>query len=118
MTSNGVCTSPGNGVPTIRATCYGPPRFSFGAPMPTEENSDVALLSAYYVNVTGDTSLLTANNNFTLNLLDASMKHNQQVGDPQTGIAYNLQDTNTTFDDQNDCLHNNLLTRVISTIKG
>ena len=108
VTSNGVCTSPGNGVPTIRATCYGPPRFSFGAPMPTEENSDVALLSAYYVKVTGDTSLLTANNNFTLNLLDASMRHNQQVGDAQTGIAYNLQDTNTTFDDQNDCLHNNI----------
>ena len=107
VNNNGTCTSVGSGVPTIRATCYGPPRFSFGAPMPTEENSDVALLSAYYVKVTGDTSLLTANNNLILNLLDASMKHNQQVGDPQTGIAYNFQDTNTTFDDQNDCLHNN-----------
>ncbi len=107
VTSNGVCTSPGNGVPTIRATCYAPPRFSFGAPMPTEENSNVALLSAYYVSITGDTSLLTANNNLIMNLIDASMRHNQQVGDPQTGIAYNFQDTNTTFDDQNDCLHNN-----------
>ncbi|HYX49502.1 MAG TPA: hypothetical protein VE843_07155, partial [Ktedonobacteraceae bacterium] len=87
--------------------CYAPPRFSFGTPMPTEENSDVALLSAYYVDVTGDTSILTASNNFTINLIDASMKHNQRVGDPQTGIAYNSQDTNTTFDDQNDCLHNN-----------
>ena len=107
VTSNGVCTSPGNGVPTIRATCYAPPRFSFGAPMPTEENSNVALLTAYYVSITGDTSLLTADNNRNLNLIDAGMRHNQQVGDPQTGIAYNFQDTNTTFDDQNDCLHNN-----------
>ena len=107
VTSNGVCTSPGNGVPTIRATCYGPPRFSFGAPMPTEENSNVALLSAYYVSITGDTSLLTADNNRNMNLIDASMRHNQRVGDPQTGIAYSFQDTNTTFDDQNDCLHNN-----------
>jgi Glycosyl hydrolase family 52 len=106
VTSNGICTSPGNGIPTIRATCYGPPRFSFGAPMPTEENSNVALLTAYYVSVTGDTSLLTANNNSNLNLIDAGMRHNQRVGDPQTGIAYNFQDTNTTFDDQNDCLHN------------
>ena len=107
VTSNGVCTNPGNGVPTIRATCYGPPRFSFGAPMPTEENSDVALLSAYYVNITHDTSLLTADNSQNLNLINASMKHNKRVGDPKTGIAYNFQDTNTTFDDQNDCLHNN-----------
>jgi len=75
--------------------------------MPTEENSNVALLSAYYVNITNDTSLLTADNNQNLNLIDASMRHNQRVGDPQTGIAYNFQDTNTTFDDQNDCLHNN-----------
>jgi len=108
VTSNGVCTSPGNGVPTIRATCYAPPRFSFGAPMPTEENSNVALLSAYYVSITGDTSLLTADNNLNMNLIDASMGHNQQVGDPQSGIAYNFQDTNTTFDDQNDCLRNNI----------
>jgi glycosyl hydrolase family 52 len=107
VTGNGVCTSLGNGVPTIRATCYEPPRFSFGAPMPTEENSNVALLSAYYVSVTGDTSFLTANNNQSMNVIDASMRHNQRVGDPQTGIAYQYQDTNTTFDDQNDCLHNN-----------
>jgi hypothetical protein len=107
ITSSGVCTNPGHGVPTIRATCYAPPRISFGVPMPTEENSNVALLSAYYVSITGDTSLLIANNNLNLNLIDASMRHNQHVGDPQTGIAYNFQDTNTTFDDQNDCLRNN-----------
>jgi hypothetical protein len=106
VTANGVCTSPGNGVPTIRATCYGPPRFSFGSPMPTEENSNVALLTAYYVIITGDTSLLTADNNRNLNLIDAAMRHNQKAGDPQTGIAYNFQDTNTTFDDLQDCLHN------------
>jgi hypothetical protein len=75
--------------------------------MPTEENSDVALLTAYYVSITGDTSLLTAGNNRNLNLIDAGMRHNQKAGDPQTGIAYNSQDTNTTFDDQKDCLHNN-----------
>jgi hypothetical protein len=34
------------------------------------------------------------------------MLHNQAVGDPATGIAYNDQDTTTTYDDQQDCLHN------------
>ncbi len=104
VTSSGVCTSPGAGIPTIRATCYALPRFSFGSPMPTEENSNVALLAAYYVSLTGDTSLLTDNNNIAL--IDSGMAHNQKVGDPATGIAYNFQDTNTTYDDQNDCLHN------------
>jgi len=107
VNNSGVCTRPGHGIPTIRATCYGPPRFTFGSPMPTEENSNVALLTAYYVRITGDTSLLTTDNNRNMNLIDASMKHNQRVGDPNTGIAYHFQDTNTTFDDQNDCLHNN-----------
>ena len=106
VNSDGICTDPGRGIPTIRATCYAPPRFSFGSPMPTEEDSNVALLTAYYVSITGDTSLLTDNNNANLNLIDASMQHNQRVGDPATGIAYNSQDTNTTFDDQKDCLHN------------
>ncbi len=107
VSSNGTCTNPGNGIPTIRATCYGPPRFSFGAPMPTEENTNVALLTAYYVSATGDTSLLTGSFNVNMQVLDTSMMHNQRVGDPRTGIAYNAHDTNTTFDDQNDCLHNN-----------
>ena len=105
-TSSGLCTHPGKGIPTIRATCYAPPLFSIGVPMPTEEDSNVALLTAYYVYITGDTSLLTDNNNANLSLIDASMLHNQAVGDPATGIAYNFQDTNTTYDDQKDCLHN------------
>jgi hypothetical protein len=104
----GFCTSPGRGIPTIRATCYGPPRFSFGAPMPTEEDSNVALLTAYYISLTGDTSLLSADDFRNMRLIDAGMRHNQNVGDPITGIAYHFQDTNTTFDDQNDCLHNDL----------
>jgi hypothetical protein len=104
--SQGLCTHPGKGIPTIRATCYAPPLFSIGTPMPTEEDSNVALLSAYYVYITGDTSLLTDNNNANLSLIDAGMLHNQAVADPATGIAYNAQDTNTTYDDQKDCLHN------------
>ena len=104
----GFCTIPGRGIPTIRATCYGPPRFPIGSPMPTEEDSNVALLTAYYISITGDTSLLTADNNRNMNLIDAGMMHNERVGDPVTGIAYHFQDTNTTFDDQNDCLHNDL----------
>ncbi|HKV58438.1 MAG TPA: glycoside hydrolase family 52 protein, partial [Ktedonobacteraceae bacterium] len=104
--SQGLCTRPGQGIPTIRATCYAPPLFSVDVPMPTEEDSNVALLTAYYEYITGDTSLLTDNNNTNLHLLDAGMLHNQAVGDPATGIAYNAQDTNTTYDDQNDCLHN------------
>lgn len=106
INSSGNCTNPGQGIPTIRATCYAPPRFSFGTPMPTEEDSNVALLTAYYVYITGDTSMLTDNQNAILNLIDAGMQHNQRVGDPATGIAYNAQDTNTTYDDQKDCLHN------------
>jgi hypothetical protein len=74
--------------------------------MPTEENSNVALLTAYYVNITGDTSLLTDDNDKNMNLIDAAMAHNQRVADPGTGIAYNFQDTSTTYDDQRDCLHN------------
>src|SRR5947209_6250034 len=35
------------------------------------------------------------------------MQHNIKVGDPSTGIAYNFQDTNTTYDAASDCLHNN-----------
>jgi len=104
--SQGLCTHPGKGIPTIRATCYAPPLFSIGTPMPTEEDSNVALLSAYYVYITGDASLLTDNNNANLNLIDAGMLHNQAVADPTTGIAHNAQDTNTTYDDQKDCLHN------------
>ena len=104
LTGSNACALPGGGIPTIRATCYAPPLFSFGSPMPTEENSNVALLTAYYIYLTGDTSLLT--DNYNLALIDAGMAHNQKVGDPATGIAYNSQDTNTTYDDQNDCLHN------------
>jgi hypothetical protein len=104
----GFCTSPGLGTPTIRATCYGPPRYPLGAPMPTEEDSNVALLTAYYISITGDTSLLTDDNNRNINMIDAGMRHNQRVGDPVTGIAYHFRDTNTTYDDQNDCLHNDL----------
>jgi Glycosyl hydrolase family 52 len=104
--SEGLCVHLGKGIPTIRATCYAPPLFSFGVPMPTEEDSNVALLTAYYVYITGDTTLLTDNNNANLNLIDAGMLHNQRVGNPVTGIAYNFQDTNTTYDDQKDCLHN------------
>ena len=105
-TASGLCTRPGQGIPTIRATCYAPPFFSTGTPMPTEEDSNVALLAAYYLYITGDTSLLTDNNNANLHLIDAGMLHNQAVGDPATGIAYRAQDTNTTYDEQKDCLHN------------
>ena len=106
INSQGLCTQPGAGIPTIRATCYAPPLYPVGTPMPTEEDSNIALLTAYYEYITGDTSLLTDNNNANLNLIDAAMLHNQAVADPTTGIAYKSQDTNTTFDDQNDCLHN------------
>ena len=105
-TAGGLCTHPGMGIPTIRSTCYIPPLFSNGTPMPTEEDSNVALLAAYYEYVTGDTSLLSENDNANLHLIDAGMLHNQAVGDPATGIAYHAQDTSTTYDDQKDCLHN------------
>lgn len=100
--SNGQCTAPGHGTPTIRATCYTPPYISAGIPMPTEENDNVVLLLAYYEFITGDRDLLY----HSIGLLDAAMRHNLKVGDPATGIAYNFQDTNTTFDAANDCLHN------------
>ena len=106
VNSKGICTNPGKGIPTIRDTCYAPPRFSFGTPMPTEEDSNVALITAYYVYITGDIELLTDNNNANMQLIDSGMLHNEHVGDPATGIAYNNQDTTTTYDDQKDCLHN------------
>jgi hypothetical protein len=106
INGQGICTDPGEGVPTIRNTCYMPPLASSGMPMPTEENSDVALLTAYYVFVTGDTGLLAENNSANMQLIDAGMLHNERVGDPLTGIAYDGQDTATTYDDQPDCLHN------------
>ncbi len=102
VNSSGQCTAPGYGIPTIRATCYAPPYTASGVPMPTEENDNVALLLAYYEFVTGDRTLL----NRTIGLVDAAMNHNIKVGDPTTGIAYNAQDTNTTFDAASDCLHN------------
>ena len=102
VNSKGQCTAPGHGTPTIRATCYAPPYISIGMPMPTEENDNVALLLAYYEFITGDSDLLTR----SIGLIDAAMHHNLNVGDPTTGIAYNAQDTNTTFDAASDCLHN------------
>ncbi|GAC1618682.1 MAG: hypothetical protein NVS4B11_09050 [Ktedonobacteraceae bacterium] len=99
---NGQCTAPGHGIPTIRTTCYAPPYIATGIPMPTEENDNVTLLLAYYEFITGDSDLL----NRTIGLVDAAMMHNLKVGDPTTGIAYNSQDTNTTFDAASDCLHN------------
>lgn len=106
VNSKGICTSPGRGIPAIRDTCYAAPRFTSVAPMPTEEDSNVALLTAYYVYVTGDSGLLTSNNDANMRLIDAGMLHNERVGDPATGIAYKNQDTATTYDDQGDCLHN------------
>jgi hypothetical protein len=100
--SNGLCTAPGEGVPTFRASCYAPPYVDMGAPMPTEENDDVALLTAYYEFVTGDTSFLRQH----IGQIDAAMLHNINVGDPATGIAYRSHDTNTTYDAAGDCLHN------------
>ena len=102
INSRGICTAPGKGIPTLRSTCYGPPYANFAVPMPTEENDDVTLLTAYYVSLTGDTSLATTN----IKLIDAAMAHNSRVGDPRTGIAYNGQDTATTYDHMKDCLHN------------
>lgn len=102
VTSTGECTTPGNGIPTLRTTCYAPPYVNTGIPMPTEENANVTLLLAYYESVTHDSELL----NQTVGLVDAAMQHNRNVGDPATGIAYNSQDTNTTFDAASDCLHN------------
>lgn len=101
---NGRCTHPGGGIPTIRAACYVPPYDYNGAPMPTEENDNVALLLAYYVFVTGDRPFLRQH----IDQLDAAMQHNIAVGDPQTGIAYHFQDTKTTYDAASDCLHNDL----------
>lgn len=100
--SNGQCVAPGHGTPTLRSTCYTPPYVATGIPMPTEENDNVALLLAYYEFITGDSDLLTR----SIGLIDAAMRHNLNVGDPTTGIAYNFQDTNTTFDAASDCLHN------------
>jgi hypothetical protein len=100
--SSGNCTDPDKGIPTIRATCYAPPRVNSGLPMPTEENDDVALLMAYYEFVTGDTAFLRQH----ITQIDAAMQHNISVGDPHTGIAYNFQDTTTTYDAASDCLHN------------
>ncbi len=101
--STGNCLNPGQGTPTFRATCYAPPKVSSGMPMPTEENSNVALLMAYYSFVNGDTAFIQQ----YIGQIDAAMQHNTKVGDPSTGIAYNFQDTNTTYDAASDCLHNN-----------
>jgi hypothetical protein len=101
--SSGNCTDPGKGTPSLRSTCYVPPKVSIGIPMPTEENDNVALLVAYYVYVTGDTPFLQ----HYIAQIDAAMTHNINVGDPASGIAYNFQDTNTTYDAASDCLHNN-----------
>ncbi len=100
----GNCTSPGQGIPTFRSTCYIPPYVSIGIPMPTEENDDVALLMAYYGFVTGDTAFIQQ----SIGQIDAAMNHNIKVGDPNTGIAYKFQDTNTTYDAASDCLHSNM----------
>jgi len=100
--SNGRCTVPEEGVPTFRASCYAPPYVATGAPMPTEENDDVALLMAYYEFMTGDRSFLQQH----IGQIDAAMLHNSNVGDPATGIAYRSHDTNTTYDAASDCLHN------------
>lgn len=98
----GNCTDPGKGIPTFRSTCYAPPSISIGVPMPTEENDDVTLLMAYYEHISGDIPFLQQH----LTQLEAAMQHNLRVGDPNTGIAYNAQDTATTFDAASDCLHN------------
>jgi len=101
--NSGNCTTPGKGIPTLRATCYAAPYIQSASPMPTEENDNVALLVAYYAFTTGDTAFIQQYNV----QLDAAMRHNQRVGDPSTGIAYNAQDTNTTYDAASDCLSNN-----------
>lgn len=98
--SSGNCTNPGQGIPTIRTTCYAPPNVSTGVPMPTEENDNVALLMAYYVFVTGDTTFLRQH----IAQIDQAMQHNINVADPTSGIA--IQDTPTTYDAASDCLHN------------
>ncbi len=100
--SDGQCVAQGRGIPTLRATCYVSPYIVSGTPMPTEENDNVALLLAYYEYVTHDGDLLQR----AIGLVDAAMQHNSNVGDPLTGIAYNAQDTSTTFDAASDCLHN------------
>jgi len=100
--SGGACVTPGNGLPTIRSTCYTSSTVPTAAPMPVEENDNVALLLAYYASVTGDTTMVAQN----ISLIDAAMLHNIRVGDPATGIAYKGQDTATTFDAASDCLHN------------
>lgn len=100
--ASGNCTDPGQGIPTLRASCYVSPLVNTGVPMPTEENDNVVLLMAYYEFVTGDSAFLQQH----IAQLDAAMIHNMNVGDPSTGIAYNGQDTNTTYDAASDCLHN------------
>jgi hypothetical protein len=102
LDTRGRCTEPGKGTPTLRSTCYAPPHIVDGAPMPTEENANVALLMAYYIFVTQDIAFLKR----YMALLEAAMAHNLRVGDPTTGIAYRSQDTKTTYDAASDCLHN------------
>src|SRR5260370_9296180 len=75
LTSNGVWTGPGPGIPTIRYTCYGPPRFSIGSPIPTEEDSNSALLTPSYLSITGDPTLLTDDITRKMSLIDARMQH-------------------------------------------
>ncbi|HTK05688.1 MAG TPA: glycoside hydrolase family 52 protein [Ktedonobacteraceae bacterium] len=102
VNSDGDCTDPGKGVPTIRNSCYVPPYVTSGIPMPTEENNNVALLMAYYASVTKDVPFVQQH----IQQLQAAMVHNNNVGDPLTGIAADGRDTATTFDAANDCLHN------------
>jgi Glycosyl hydrolase family 52 len=99
---NGNCTDPGKGTPTIRDSCYAPPYVVSGMPMPTEENNNVALLMAYYAYVTNDVPFVQQH----IQQLQEAMEHNSMVGDPNTGIATEGQDTATTFDAANDCLRN------------
>jgi Glycosyl hydrolase family 52 len=100
VNSAGQCVVAGRGTPTLRSACAGVNTSIWG----TEEDSDVALLTAYYVYTTHDLGLLTGGD--FLVILNSAMLHNQSVGDPQTGIAYQGQDTGTTYDDQPDCLRN------------
>ncbi len=100
VNSDGQCTAPGKGIPTLRATCYTAPYVNSGTPMPTEENDNVTLLLSYYEFATDDSAFLKQ----SITLVDAAMRHNSAVGDTTTGIA--IHDTNTTFDAASDCLHN------------
>jgi hypothetical protein len=97
--ANGNCANSGKGTPEITATvlCVWETKPGiFG----TEENANATLLTAYYYFVTHDINFVKSN----IATIDLLMKHQQNVANPYTGIAYHSQDTSATYDDAWDCI--------------